>query len=741
MREENGNINPPKLAKKFLHWYCNPELLEMIEGDINEECFEKAKSKGIRRARLHYIKQVIQFIRPFTLKKEKTNYTYINYRTMFGNYFKISIRNIANQKLFSFINILSLAIGLCCSILIYLFIQDEYSFDKMHEKGANIYRINKVSYNQSGNKVMVSPAQPMPFGRQIKQDLVEFEKSTRLDQRNGYIIVDNEFFSETFLFAEPEIFEIFSFDFLTGDNHSSLNEKYNVVLSKDRALKYFGKTDAIGEELTIYYGGKNHLFTVSGVVEDIPRNSTVRFDVLIPFEFYATETSTSRYRDYWRMSFLVVYTWIHEDVDLDQLRQKLPGIRKQHYLEAEDPYSDSDHILSYELQPLWDVHFNQENGGVLTSSGNPKYSYILGAIAVSILMIGCFNFMLLSIGNSAKRSREIGLRKVIGGTRQQVVWQFLSEAILTSFLGFMLAILFTYMLMPIFNDLAGKSLEFTSVFYPKTIIGLLAITFLTGILAGSYPAFVISGIKITESLQNKFKLGGSNYFTKSLITVQFILSLGLIIGTQIMKGQIEFLNSKHLGFNKEQLLIIQRNNVPIKKFYNHFKNRLLDNSQVINISGTNPAFTHGGFSADFEYENETIPYDIFFVDANYIKTLEMKITSGRDFIPGLSSDSSDAIIVNESFVKALGWDDPIGKSVLGLKNAGYENPTIIGVVEDFNFRSLEYEVEPIWLALDSEDSFDELLIRINPVNISQTISDFFPIWCKCWIIIRLRSPC
>jgi len=722
------NIQPPKIARAFLHWYCNEELVEEIEGDINEEFNQKVKSSGIRKASWHYIKQVIQFFRPFTLKKEKTNYTHINYIIMFGNYFKISLRNIANQKLFAFINILSLAIGLCCSILIYLFIQDEYSFDKMHEKGANIYRINKVSYNQSGDKVMVSPAQPMPFGRQIKQDLIEFEKSTRLEQRQGYIIDDNNFFSETFLFAEPEIFEIFSFNYLAGNKRAALNDKYSVVLSRDRALKYFGKTDAIGEEITIFYGGKNHLFTVSGVVEDIPRNSTVRFEVLLPFEFLASETSASNYRDYWRMAFLVVYTWIPEDVDLDQLRQKLPGIREQHYLEAKDPYSNSDHILSYELQPLWDVHFNQENGGVLTLSSNPKYSYILGAIAVSILIIGCFNFMLLSIGNSAKRSREIGLRKVIGGTRRQVVWQFLSEAILMSFIGFMLAILFTYLLIPIFNDLAGKSLEFANVFYPETIIGLLAITFLTGILAGSYPAFVISGIKITYSLQNKFKLGGSNYFTKSLITVQFILSIWLIIGALVMKSQIHFLNSKHLGFNKEHLLIIQRNNVPINKFYNHYKIRLVDNPRIVNISGTNPAFTHGGFSSDFEYKNETIPYNIFFVDANYIKTLEMKITSGRDFISGLSSDSTESIIVNEAFVKALGWDDPIGKPVLGLENAGYENPTIIGVVEDFNFRSLEYEVGPIWLALDSEDSFNELLIRINPDNISQTISELDAIW-------------
>ena len=728
MREDNSSINTPRLAKRFLHWYCNPELLEMIEGDINEEFNQKVESSGIRKARWHYIIQVILFLRPFTLKKEKTKYTHINYKSMFGNYFKISIRNIANQKLFAFINILSLAIGLCCSILIYLFIQDEYSFDKMHRKGANIYRINKVSYNQNGDKVMVSPSQPMPFGRQIKHDLVEFEKSTRLDQRDGYIIDDNDFFSETFLFAEPEVLEIFSFNFLAGNKRSALNDKYNVVLSRDRALKYFGKTDVIGEEFTIFYVGKNHSFTVTGVVEDIPRNSTVRFEVLLPFEFLASETSASNYRDYWRMAFLVVYTWIPEEVDLEQLEQKLPGIREQHYREAKDPYSDADHLLSYELQPLWDVHFNQENGGVLTPSSNPMYSYILGAIAVSILMIGCFNFMLLSIGNSAKRSREIGLRKVIGGTRHQVIWQFLSEAILMSFLGFMLAIFFTYMLIPVFNDLAGKSLEFANVFYPETIIGLLAITFLTGILAGSYPAFVISGIKITESLQNKFKLGGSNYFTKSLITVQFILSIGLIIGTLIMKSQIDLLNSKHLGFNKEQLLIIQRNNVPVKKFYNHFKNRLLDNSQVINISGTNPAFTHGGFSSDFEYENETIPYNIFFVDVNYIKTLEMKIISGRDFITGLSSDSTEAIIVNEAFVKALGWDDPIGRPVLGLENAGYKNPAIIGVVEDFNFRSLEYEVGPIWLALDTEDSFDELLIRINPINISQTISNLEVIW-------------
>ena len=185
MREDNKTINPPKIAKRFLHWYCNPELLEMIEGDIMEECFEKTKSKGVRMVRWHYVKQVILFFRPFTLKKEKVKYTHLNYRTMFGNYFKISLRNIANQKLFAFINILSLAIGLCCSILIYLFIQDEYNFDKMHEKGANIYRVNKVSYNQSGDKVMVSPAQPMPFGRQIKQDLIEFETSTRLEQRQG----------------------------------------------------------------------------------------------------------------------------------------------------------------------------------------------------------------------------------------------------------------------------------------------------------------------------------------------------------------------------------------------------------------------------------------------------------------------------------------------------------------------------------------------------------------------------
>jgi len=680
---------PPKIPLKILRWYCNDDRLEEIEGDAYEIFYKLINTKGYQHAKIYYWWIVLRCFKPYAYKnsRSKKNKIYrIMYFSIFQNYIKISLRNIGRQKMFSVINMLSLTIGLSCSILIYLFIHDELSFDHMHKKYDRIFRINKVSYNKQGSPAELSPAHPMPFRDRLIQDIPEFENTARIYNGSGYVILNSDFFKQDFGFADPEIFKIFSFNFINGNPENALNQKYNAVISEDYAIKYFGKTDVIDEVLTINYNGNNHEVTVSGVVENIPYNTTFRFELLMPFQFFADEGWGADYRDYWRLAFIVVYTWMPEEVSVDQLDKKLPEIRESHYQQAGDPYENSEYTLSYQLQPLSDVHFNTTNGGALTASVDPQNNLILSALGFSILLIGCFNFVLLTMGDSTRRVKEIALRKVIGAPKNQIIIQLMVQAMVMSFIGLALALLLSYLLLPIFNDLAQKHLEFTTVFQWINILGLLGITLVTGLLSGGYPAAVISGAKITESLQNKFKLGGSNYMTKMLLTLQFTICLGLIIGTMGMLYQMDYLYSKDMGFNKEQLMVIQRNDVESDKFYNLFKDRLNNNPNIINISGSNPAFTHGGLRSEFEYEGEDIPYEIFFVDTNYINTMEMNLVAGRDFIPGSASDSTESIIVNQAFVRAIGMADPIGKPVNGLNNAGYTNPIIIGVIEDFSFR-------------------------------------------------------
>ncbi len=718
-------IRPPSLTRKFLHWYCPEDYLEEIEGDLSEE-FNENLLKNRFIANIKYNLQVLSFIRSLAWRRKNTRSNSINPIAMFRNYFKLTIRNLLKQKLFAVTNIASLSIGITCVALIYLFVADEYGFDKMHEKGDRVFRLNKVSYDASGQVVNQSSSQPFLFTEAIVDDLPEIEYLTKLVRNEAEVRVGNRDFHESILVSDQNIFNVFTIPLLHGDATKALGTKFSLVINEELAMKYFGRTAVVGEPIQLSIYGEFHEFTVTAVAEKFSSNNSVEFDMLVSFDYANSEGWLHRSQN-WRMSFLVAYAYIPEKIDLERLKSKLPAIREAHYKEVGDAYANPDHTVTYGLQPLWDVHMNTQIGGVLAPSSDPIYSYILGAIAVVILLIAAINFTLLSLGRSAYRAKEIGLRKVIGANKNQLALQFQLEAIIISFLSLIFALCILYFVLPLFSDLAQKTLSFKGLLSPTPVAVLLLITICTGMFAGVYPAFVLSKLQTIAGLKNQARVGDSNWFSTSLLTAQFTLSIILVIATLGMGDQLHFLRSKHPGFNKEHLVVVDGSGAD-EKLYGHYITALNSDPNILAICGTNPAFTHGSWSSLFEYENEKIPYDIFFVDANYVETFQMALTAGRNFVSASRADSTEYILVNEAMVNALGWKDPVGRPITGLKNAGYRDPIIIGVVEDFNYSSLENEVGPAWLALSPPDHFSDLVIRISPTDIPGTIGKLEEVW-------------
>lgn len=718
-------MSPPKYPLRFLYWFCKPDLLEEIEGDLNEEFEERIGRLGLKKARWLYAWQVLTFFRPYTIKS--LNIPVLNFIPMYSHYGKIAFRNFVRQKLHTTINVLSLAIGIACATLIYLYLQNEWSFDSYHEKADDIYRISRAWYDDNGNIAESSAVQSLPFGITIAEDLPEIQQMARFYESRGYIKQGEVKYEEEFLMADPAALQIFTFKPIYGNLDKALESPNELVLSEKMATKYFGKTNPAGQALQIYYARELHEFTVKAVVENPPENSTVKFDFMLPFEFLLKRDEIQEY-NHWGINFLPTYVLLDPNTNMEALNEKLPALRASYFEGKKASRRDSLYTASYYFQPLKDIHFNTEIKGVLSPSINPQYAYILGGIGLAILLLACINFMILAVGRSARRAREIGLRKVVGAKKRQLMAQFLSEAVILSMLGLWLGIAFVGLALPTFNELAEKQLVLEQLLQLDAILILVGVTVLSGLIAGSYPAFLLSNFRTVSSLRNQYKLGGTNLFTRILVSMQFSMSIVLIIGTLVMTHQIQYLNNKSLGFDEEELMVVHRQGaVDAETFYQTYKDRLTQNPRVVNLSATTPVFTKGIISSNFQYNGGEIPYNIIFVDANYIKTMGMKMAMGRDFNPELASDSTQNIIINEAFADALGIEDIIGKRIKGLENADYVDPVVVGVVQNFHFSSLREEVSPVWLAMN-DYSFNHLLIRIQTGEVRTTISEIENIW-------------
>lgn len=661
---------------------------------------------------------------------------------MIKNYIKIAFRSLWRSKVHSLINIVGLSLGIGVCILIVLFVNDEWTFDRFNSKADRIYRVH-ARENWGDNQDFFYTTTPFPMGPTLKENIAEIESFVRIVKSGTQVKVGDNQFSETLTIADRDLFNVFDFPIIKGDAPTALEKQSSIVISDWAAKKYFGEADPINKVLSVQLGENFEEFTVTGVAE-VPINSSVQFYLLISDlnlpKLYNERTLTSA----WFNINPETYVMLREGVELSAVTEKFPAVLKTAL--GEENFIKSKYAVG--LQPLTTIHLDTSFPAGLASVSNPRYANILVAIAALILVVGCINFVTLSVGRSLKRAKEVGIRKVVGAVRKQLIMQFIGEAVIVTLISMVIGIALAVVGLPLFNDLSGKSLTFPINGFMLTLVGALLL--IIGLIAGSYPAFVLSSFRPISILKGPMQNGSKQGLRKVLVGVQLVLSIFLISSTLLMRDQLSFLQNKDLGFNKQQLVVIQLN-VPrggrmverVNKGFEmaeQFKAEFGKFPDVAAVCASSHDFANGAW-VNVGYTDDNGTYRTFnmnTIDDDYIPVMNMSLKLGRNFSDKIPSDRRRSIIVNEAFVKEYAWADPIGKRIPGKAFPDHE---IVGVVNDFNYSSLYTKVEPLVLVNDpavlapgieniniDNTPMPKLLVKLKPGNMSATIDQLKATW-------------
>jgi putative ABC transport system permease protein len=634
---------------------------------------------------------------------------------MLRNYLKISLRNLVRHKIYSIINIIGLAVGMASCILILLWVQDELSYDKFHENADMLYRVIDEQHFSDGQTARYAPTPP-PLAPALKQDFPEIINSTRVRDAGRTLLKygENVFYENRGYFADPSIFDMFTFPFIKGDPETALSQPFSLVITEEMAEKYFGDEDPIGETLAV---DTQFDFSVTGVIKNIPQNTHLQFDFLVPLTLLE---QFGQDLNHWGDNSYYTYVMLKKDIQAKEVEEKISNYHKKH-----DPKSSR---VLY-LQPVTRIHLFSDVQYDVSGNSDIKYIYLFSAIAFFILIIACINYMNLATARSGNRAVEIGMRKVIGAHRTDIIKQFFAESILLSFIALLIAIAIVELLLPAFSSISGKELTLNFSSNIKIIAGLAGIALFTGILAGSYPALFLSSfqpVKILRDFMQTHKKG--TVLRKLLVVIQFSLSILIIIGMMIIYKQLNYIRNRNLGYQKEHIVYMPIPPGGISKSLETVKRELLTSPNIlgVTISSDLPIDTihsWGGLDWPGKDPNDKREINFYTVDFDFVKTFNIKIAQGRDFSNKFSTDGSNYII-NETAAAFIGMEEPVGKwfSLRGSKG------TIIGVMEDFHFKSLHKKVEPLILRIANYYSY--LIVKIRAKNIPATVSFLENKWKK-----------
>ncbi|AEI48384.1 ABC transporter permease [Runella slithyformis] len=653
---------------------------------------------------------------------------------MFRNYLIITLRTLAHNKVYSAINVIGLSIGLAAAMLIMLYTKDEVSYDQFHANNPHIYRITSKSITPEGVERPdgnTGHFQGPKFSAGVPEirSFVRY-KADRRDIKKGTEIKSYESFV-----ADSSFFSIFSFPLKSGNPTMALKDPQSVVISEKMAEQHFGTTDALGKTLFVKdsFGDGSQFgpYTVTGITKNCPQNSSIKFDVLFPNVVSKEEIESN---ENWFNIFQNTFVVLQPNADLKKVEATMNRIyladAKESIKRMAEKYGEKNKVV-YALQPFTDMHLSKElpaqNG--LQDSSNPMFSYILSGIALFILLIACINFVNLTVARSLKRAKEIGVRKVVGGGRVQLILQFLGESFMLCFAAFTLSLALVQLTLPIFNDLSNKALSFTYLLDFTLIMGFVGLFIITGLLAGFYPALVLSNYSPVQTLYSRFKLSGKNYLQKGLVIIQFSLASFLIIATLTIYSQFNYLTHKDLGYNDKNIITIDKSRMS-RNEAKLLKEELLKHPAIVDAAPKNGgswgtvAKVNGETQQNFAYET---------VDATYFPMLQIPIIKGRNFSPDFPSDSTKAVLVNETFVKKAGWKKPLGQTVDFWYNEG-EKYTVIGVVKDHHFESLNAEIQPQLFTMKPGNLYGKVFLKIKPGtetaalgHLEKTYKKLFPI--------------
>ena len=625
---------------------------------------------------------------------------------MLKNYLKIAWRNLYKNKVFSLIHILGLTIGITVCMMIFLFIMNEFSVDRFHQKGANIYRVMRGTDAIKTKIPYLSP----PYAPALLNDFPnEIKKAVRVMTSQKLISFDNHAFNEKKVYVvDSDFFSLFTFPLVKGDAATALKDPGSVVLTETTAKKYFGDQDPMGKLIEM---DKHHQLKVTGVAKDLPSNSHLNFDLVIPITSYLKNSWFNQ----WINNNGFTYVLLDEHVNPAQLEKRFPAFMEK-YMGKDMARMQTRFDLT--LTPLHAVYFEESSSFDNVKHGDKSIVYIFLSIAVLILVIACINFMNLSTVRAVDRSKEVGLRKVLGALRFHLMWQFIGESVLLTLISCGFSILLLMLLMPWYNHLLGYSLTVSWTAGPIYLF-LIGVVVVVGFLAGSYPALVLSGFSPIQALKGKFKLGKAGaIFRQGLVVVQFSISVFLIVGTLIITNQMSYVKNKDLGYDKEQSVVIPVSNDDLYQNLKLFKTELQKNSNVASVSLMSGE--PGGYFDMHSFEIEGQP-DVFkpnteFADFDYVKTLGLKVIAGRDFSAQYHTDSTSAILINRTAATNLGFtpEQAIGKWVKNTMRDD-ERRTIVGVIEDFNFLSLKENINGLFIS--PVEDWRVVVIKLKPGHI------------------------
>lgn len=721
---------PPRWALKFLRFYCKPRSLEIIEGDAYELFYKRIETEGVKTARKRFSWDVLKFFR-WKYIKGLEDINSINNISMFKNYFKVSVRSLLKHKFYSFINIAGLSLGLAACLLIAMYISNELSYDKFHNDSERIYR---MAGNQSGSWT------PPRLGIQAKMDFPEVEEIVRLQGPFTQTFnLDGTIFREERGFnADSTFHKVFTIEFLEGNPDDALTEPNSVVLTKSLADKYFPGESAYGKIIEI----DGDATKITGVITNPPKNTHFYYNYInsFPHEGWVTVGN-------WTGNNFFTYAKITEGASKEGLEAKFPEFKRK-YAGGEmlkySKYSTYDELLAnvtnpptFSLKLMSDLHLFYPTFA-LGSNGDINNVYTFMAVAIFILLIACINFMNLSTARSAARSKEVGMRKVLGSLRGNLINQFLVESMLVSLVAMILALGISMIFLDGFNTLANRQFATSDLLAPQSLLYLLGLVLIVGLLAGCYPAFYLSSFKPIKALKGEMKSSTGNAFLrKGLVAFQFAISIFLIISTMIVYGQLKFMSDQKLGFEPEQVLLI-KNGGRLSGNIEEFRNSIENLPNVENFAMSDRYFS--GFISNYGYETvEENPrgYNFMniFASADFQETLSLELLDGRFFREELMSDSM-TVVINEAAVKWLGWDEVLGRKVTRGDGRDF---TIIGVVKDFHYTSLKQNILPLIIRNVSEAGWinetDEwwganyLSVKLNG-NFQKTIGELETAWSR-----------
>lgn len=652
---------------------------------------------------------------------------------MIKNYITVILRLIQKHRGYSFINIVGLAIGIASCILILFFVQSELNYDSIHERASYIYRV-PLRFNVGTNHFDCALA-PSPLAEAMVKDFPEVTASTRMYKqfRTGNVYVrygDEQFMEDQFVWADPTVFDVFSIPLIEGEKKAVLKEQNSVVLTPRMAKKYFGEEEPIGKMLILEDGTP---YRVTGIAKPLPENSHFHFD------FLATFASLRKSRDPdWYDTAVYTYILVQENVTPDQIEAKFSEFSRKYYEPivtrtmgiSYEKFIESGNFIGFFLQPLLDIHLHSKVENEFEPPGNINTVAIFAAIAFIILIVACINFINLATARSTQRAKEVGIRKIVGSNKKQLIRQFLAESIVFAFIAIFIALILVELFLPVFNNLVGKDYSLSTFMSWALLLGILLGALIVGVAAGIYPAFLLASFQPVDVIKGQTRSGIKGHqFRHVLVVFQFVASIVLFISTFVIGNQLHYIRNKNLGFDKEHVVIVQgARKLGAKREV--FKERLKQNADVVNAAFTDSlpqmllevkVFQKPGEGSNINHTLVTIS-----ADYDFMETYNIKLKEGRNFSREHSTDSS-AVILNEAAVKALNIESPLEQQLLltEFKNKPYN---VIGVVEDFHLESLHFNMRPMASILIENRPVMYLSVRIQPQKIEETIRFMEKLW-------------